>query len=66
MTNLNAIVKELDGFIQAGDSSPFNYERNLLVDKAPYLDAFVEGKPFPPFEVEIQMSSNCNLQCRWV
>lgn len=64
-SKVEAIVGKLDRFLQDGNSSPFNYERNLLVDKAPYLDAFVEGKSFPPFEVEIQMSSQCNLQCRW-
>lgn len=64
-SNVKTIVNKLQGYIQADESSPFNYERNMLIDKAPYLDAFVEGKFFPPFEVEIQMSSKCNLQCRW-
>ncbi len=64
-SNVEAIVNKLSGFLQSDDSSPFNYERYLLVEKAPYLDAFIENKPFPPFEVEIQMSSKCNLQCRW-
>lgn len=49
------------------------YVRNLIYDKRwerkfskmPYLERFIENKPFPPFEVEIQMSSNCNLNCAW-
>jgi len=49
------------------------YVRNLIYDKRwerkfskmPYLERFIENKPFPPFEVEIQVSSNCNLNCAW-
>lgn len=59
------ILEKLRYYLDSGDSTPFNYERYLLVDKAPYLDAFVEDKLFPPFEVEIQMSSSCNLKCIW-
>lgn len=59
------IIKRLLRYLRSPGLSPYNYERYLLIDKAPYLDAFVEGKCFPPFEVEIQTSSKCNLQCRW-
>jgi sulfatase maturation enzyme AslB (radical SAM superfamily) len=49
------------------------YVRSLIYDKRwekqfskmPYLERFIENRPFPPFEVEIQMSSNCNLNCAW-
>ena len=49
------------------------YVRSLIYDnrwerkfsKMPYLERFIENKPFPPFEVEIQMSSKCNLNCAW-
>jgi len=64
MRKKEEVVDKLKKFIRPGNS-PFNYERYLLMDKASYLDAFIEDKPFPPFEVEIQVSSKCNLQCRW-
>lgn len=40
---------------------------NLAVYRkmCPYICAFLEGRPFSPFEVEIQMSSTCNLNCQW-
>lgn len=68
--NVETIVKDLQLSLPTKDSSSFNYERILLVDNTPYLDAFIENienkdKVFPPFEIEIQMSSKCNLQCRW-
>ena len=59
------VIRKISSLLKDGDSSPFNYERHILMDKAPYLDAFIDGEHFPPFEVEIQMSSNCNLECRW-
>jgi len=59
------IVGRLKKHIHSVEFSPHNYELYLLMDKMPYLDAFIEGKPFPPFEIEIQTSSKCNLQCRW-
>lgn len=62
---VKTIVCKLQRFIRVGGFLHYNYERNLLVDKAPYLDAFIENRIFPPFEVEIQISSKCNLQCRW-
>ena len=64
-THREQIVDRLLSLLKDKRPSPFNYERNLIIDKAPYLDAFVEGEFFPPFEVEIQMSSRCNLKCRW-
>jgi len=42
-----------------------SYIRNLAIDRAPYLDAFIKGESFPPFEIEIQPSSNCDLECVW-
>ena len=42
-----------------------HYARILAIDKAPYLDAFIRGESVPPFEIEIQPSSKCNLKCRW-
>lgn len=55
----------LRGFVKGTTTSPANYVRNLVCTKSRYLEAFVENRPFPPFELEIQMSSRCNLQCRW-
>lgn len=61
------IIEEL------GQDLSNSYVRNLIYDKRwerrfnkmPYLERFIENKPFPPFEVEIQMSSKCNLNCAW-
>ena len=63
--DVELIAGKLEVYLNNRNDGPFNYEKNLLIDKARYLDALVEGKPFPPFEVEIQMSSKCNLHCRW-
>jgi len=62
---LNCILKRLRPFLTDKKSSPYNYTRNLLCEKTPYLLKFIKGELFPPFEIEVQMSSTCNLKCRW-
>jgi MoaA/NifB/PqqE/SkfB family radical SAM enzyme len=62
---ITAVVDELYKKMNPLDRTLFNYERYLLMDKGAYLDAFIQQVPFPPFEVEIQVSSRCNLKCRW-
>lgn len=41
------------------------YERFLIFDKAQWLDNFIMGNAFPPIQIDWQVSSKCNLQCRW-
>ncbi len=71
---INEVIKEIlpdcwklrdDGDIKASGHFPSDYEYNMLRNYADYIDLFVDGKPFPPFEIEIQMSSNCNFRCTW-
>lgn len=64
-TTLTEISNQLARYIGQSDEAGFSYERFLLKEKRRYLYAFIDGKPFPPFEVEIQMSSKCNLECSW-
>jgi len=61
------ITKALSPYLIKKDNnnSPFNYERFLCIDKAAYLDAFIKDELFGPFELEIQTSSRCNLNCTW-
>jgi len=65
MSIQNKILTKLNSVIKHDSSTPFNYERFLVFDKAQYLDAFILGKPLGPFELEIQTSSSCNLACTW-
>jgi sulfatase maturation enzyme AslB (radical SAM superfamily) len=65
MEAIRIITEKLRTYIRTSYNEPFNYERYLCFDKAPYLDAFINDLKVPPFEVEIQMSSRCNLSCLW-
>ena len=65
MSTQEKILQKLKPYLLKGDSNAFHYERFLCFDKAAYLDAFVTDTPFFPFEVEIQTSSKCNLNCIW-
>ena len=62
------MTEERDATIQSlvgNDAGEFNYARQLLIDRWPYVERWLAGQPFAPFEVEIQASSSCNLYCRW-
>lgn len=52
-------------FLAKGEA-PLNYERFLLQSDSDKnrVVAILEGKIVPPFEVEIQPSSACNLRCK--
>lgn len=64
-TARSLIDTSIANYLTAGEERQFSYERLLVTQKRQYLYAFIDGKPFPPFEVEIQMSSKCNLECSW-
>lgn len=52
-------------FIRTGGDEPMNYEHNLLSRRWGHVKALLNGEPIPPFEIEIQTSSVCNLACYW-
>jgi MoaA/NifB/PqqE/SkfB family radical SAM enzyme len=52
-------------FIRSEDDSPMNYEYNMLKKRWGHIKAVLLGEKIPPFEVEIQTSSRCNLSCFW-
>ena len=60
-----AICEQLNQYVDKNNCSYSHYSSILLHKKSKYLDKFIENKPFPPFEVEIQMSSHCDLFCKW-
>lgn len=64
-TSKAKVIKQLECYLSENSGTNFSYERFLIMKKRKYLDAFIEQIPFPPFEVEIQMSSKCNLKCSW-
>ncbi len=63
MDKIQAIINRLAPFVE--DPNDGYFERDLLFAQGEYLEAFVSGRVFPPFEVEIQLSSKCNLSCSW-
>jgi len=62
---LAEIYSTLEPYLSTTDEASTKYARILVKEKRNYLNAFIKKIPFPPFEVEVQMSSNCNLQCSW-
>lgn len=52
-------------FIRDGGDNPMNYEYNMLSKRWGHLRAILLGESIPPFEIEMQTSSICNLACYW-
>jgi len=50
-------------FLNRGES-PCDYERQLLRKHEKRINAIFQGEIVPPYEVEIQPSSFCNLNCK--
>ncbi|MFA4953212.1 MAG: radical SAM protein [Candidatus Pacearchaeota archaeon] len=62
----NAIADSIEErfleFIKRGEP-PLDYERQLVRDQKKRIEAILRGENPPPYEVEIQPSSKCNLAC---
>ncbi len=55
--------QKFDEFLNKGEF-PCDYERQLLQKHEKRIKAILQGKTIPPYEVEIQPSSYCNLNCK--
>jgi len=55
--------QELSRFLNRGQP-PCDYEKQLFENHPERIKAILEGKIVPPYEVEIQPSSICNLSCK--
>lgn len=53
-------------FIRQGGDDPRNYEFNILSKRWGHIKSILLGDTIiPPFEIEMQTSSRCNLSCAW-
>jgi MoaA/NifB/PqqE/SkfB family radical SAM enzyme len=64
-TNKQNIKMKLSRYLEQKNNNFYNRMMAYDKDKRKYLHAFIRNEPFPPFEIEIQISSSCNLKCRW-
>jgi len=65
MENNREVKKKFKQFMERGEP-PLNYEKFLLKndESKKRVIAILQGKIVPPFELEIQPSSSCNLACK--
>lgn len=59
------VYKKLLSITDISTDGILGYERFLIFDKAQWLDNFIMGNAFPPIQIDWQVSSKCDLQCRW-
>ena len=57
------VKKTIESMVQE-EQGNVGYRAKFLRDQLPYLEAFLEGKIVPPYELEVQPSSECNSKCR--
>lgn len=57
--------KELVENTNLSQEGILGYERFLIFEKWEWLKAFLSGKKIPPIQIDWQISSCCNLRCRW-
>ena len=62
---VQTIYERLISIAEISRKGFLGYERFLIFDNAIRLDRFVCDLPFPPIQIDLQMSSICNLNCRW-
>jgi len=56
-------LDEFNAFKNRG-KPPYDYENQLLINHEERIHAILDGEIIPPYEVEIQPSSLCNLDCK--
>lgn len=55
-------ISQFKRLLHRGDA-PYNYERIMLRQQGKRIFSIIKGKLVPPYELEIQPSSICNLKC---
>ena len=58
------VEEKLLGYLGRGQG-PQSYEIGLFTQHFDRIMAILEGKVVPPYEIEIQPTSRCNLRCKW-
>ncbi len=57
------VSESVVGELLAREAKPFDYERQLFNDHYPRVLAALRGENPPPYELEIQPTSRCNMKC---
>ena len=62
---MNDVYNQIVSFSDISTDGILGFERFLIFDKAKWFDLFIEKKSIPPIQIDWQLSSACNLRCRW-
>lgn len=65
MRQINYIIKKLEKYFIKSKCDYLAYEKFIVFQHYEYFERFLKGLPFPPIQVDFQLSSICNLNCRW-
>lgn len=61
----NDVYEQIVSFSDISTDGILGFERFLIFDKAKWFDLFIKQKSIPPIQIDWQLSSSCNLRCRW-
>lgn len=62
---MNDVYNQIVSFSDISTDGILGFERFLIIDKAKWFDLFIKQKSIPPIQIDWQLSSSCNLRCRW-
>lgn len=62
---MNDVYNQIVSFSDISTDGILGFERFLIFDKAKWFDLFIKQKSIPPIQIDWQLSSSCNLRCRW-
>lgn len=62
---MNDVYEQIIRFTNISTDGILGFERFLIIDKAKWFDLFIRKYPTPPIQIDWQLSSVCNLRCRW-
>lgn len=65
MSQINYIISKLEKYLNNGKSEYLAYEKFIVFEHYERFERFLKELPFPPIQIDFQLSSNCNLNCRW-
>lgn len=63
--DVHKIVDLLQPYLKNKHNRYLSYERFLVFEHFKRFENFLRGKMFPPIQIDLQVSSTCNLNCEW-
>ncbi len=65
MNEIDYIVKMLKKYFSYDNKEYLEYEKLIVFEHKKRFEMFLREIPFPPIQIDFQLSSICDVNCRW-